>query len=801
MILCFLIYSINENTTTDYEYEKLSAAPYIRNYENQITTFGDIVLMARGQLEIDSDNNFILVERNNEGCMQDCNNEHIKTSSDNNNSNNMNISAYWIVERIRHKNEHKGHRYEFRITIYVMRRDRTDGKREITSYKTMRTKTFIMREEDYPKIFADTFDFHKNSQTKIQRRFFDITSLFNGKDDNREYDDRPVYYNRAPTQPGYLNIGEFYSPSLYYNNRAFNGYSGNDLYPSQPFIYDIRRPPIDNYHGGNHVRFPDEEIIIAKDQLVNPSGLGVDVPPVTATHLHHHYYLNKNKLPIVHATSIEKENIFDDERSPHRNTLENINHRTRGYLPKYNTDTKTQSPNIIPEQLPVPPSLEGNNYVVQTPYSYPVQVQLVTPPGRYFSTTQLHPDREDDSSEISYRRPKQKDPLSDSSQLPSQLFSPLVTNYQSLIPPTVKRPFRPSEQEKKKYSESDPMYHVDISTQPTESNENDHNDNIETNTEDHPKNHKNRIQYSETTTQLPQTDKPDFETSSPVYLGPEIYEQQYPRVVKTTKGIYKVHTFNQPVNQNPDDQIENFGEHPVTGNGNSNQENTEKPDSINAQLPPPERGVDVSVPYVESSIVTRKTLRPRLSVTPAISKEETKSTESSNVSTENNKSSTSKPTQNKFQKPRNRNYQRTTTEKPVLKWMPKRARYRTKSPNTSTSTTEQPTRSAEHITQSPSSTDKTQTEEIATKQSYSTSISVKYGKRLRKPKIFLPTIPPQENDDSFEMTKANLELLPSTVENMSIFKASEDENQTIPPVTAQRRRIARRRHFYVNQRE
>lgn len=228
----------------------------LNNERERNSRFGDVINFANGKLEMDKNGQYQLVEMH-DNCIKYCLEESIDGH---------NITAFWTVTKIRHRDEKRGYRFEWKITVRKLRNNRFDGKRNADQNPSVRS--FVIRDQDYPKYFETAPP--RKPKAKMEKRVF-----------NTAYDrsEQPFQldYRAHPASPSnqydrgveHLNIGEYYA-------------KGSALAANK-------------YH--DH----------------NPVGAQAGVAPLTAAndnHLHHHYFLNKNEVPIFHTSHFEKVSAF-----------------------------------------------------------------------------------------------------------------------------------------------------------------------------------------------------------------------------------------------------------------------------------------------------------------------------------------------------------------------------------------------------------------------------------------------------------------------------------------------------------
>uniref|UniRef100_A0A182MWT0 Uncharacterized protein n=1 Tax=Anopheles culicifacies TaxID=139723 RepID=A0A182MWT0_9DIPT len=146
-------------------------APYIGVIDLSVPRFGDIVELAHGRLEQEGDESYFLVQQ------QDGKLDEIH----------RNVTALWKVERIRHRDDLRGHRYELKFTIAPSKvstneepnQPALEGEQE-QSEIPVQNRTYIIRDEDYPKYFApmisspNAIPMHRKNDQMFDRTFFDM---------------------------------------------------------------------------------------------------------------------------------------------------------------------------------------------------------------------------------------------------------------------------------------------------------------------------------------------------------------------------------------------------------------------------------------------------------------------------------------------------------------------------------------------------------------------------------------------------------------------------------------------------
>lgn len=510
-----------------------------------------------------------------------------------------------------------------------------------------------MREQDYPKYFDETM----KPNGKIQKRFFDLV----GSLSENPYEEYRIpftvggYKNRYPED---LNTGEYYHPKR----------DDEDFY---------QRPiaTTSSSYGG-HIQFPDASV--ATNDFLEATRNYPSINPFTSTHLHHHYYLNRNNVPLVKATGYEKETVYDNYQEPIRVRSPQIDeittqiqqqqqsdHRHSGKqepsaapqnnaIPTavgvgYNFYTEQprnvydvsdssglvfanppnlQTPYSLSNQVPAPP-LQFGQFYQQTPYSHPLQLQLVTPPQQFLGNVR-------DNAAITAA------PFHVGQQFTLDPYRPVVD-----FPSRFNRQQFPIQQnnevnynqqfEPNRYSEPDPIYHGEnVRLPPYNTRQVGFDPVIDIG------NQQQHQQPTQNPNQIPANAKPEQHT------------------LKTDNGGYEI-IDPSDLEQRPERlRVKLATEAPLQQQQQQNDRNenqTKYPDSINAQLPPPEQDDDLTVPYVESSVVTQTSVA-----------------QSTSVESKDNRKHHSGYDKPKRIRPRGYYGPRTSTEKPILKWMPKKTK-------------------------------------------------------------------------------------------------------------------------------
>lgn len=707
-------------------------------------------------------------------------NECKKLNCSLNGDDDKNITAFWLVEKVRHKDEKQGHRYELRITVFPIKKYRAESKRDATENQPKR-RSFVIREQDYPKYFDESM----KPNSKIQKRFFDLV----GSLSERPFEQYEIpfsvgrYQNRYPND---LNTGEYYHPKR--NGELF-----------------YQRPTATTSSYGGHVQFPSA--IAATNDYLETTGT-YPISPFTSTHLHHHYYLNRNNVPLIKATGFEKETVFEDPSSDDYRTqlrvrnppIEEVSqstdhsHSNKGHQQEpsaspqnnpiptavgigYNFYTEQprnvyevsdssgnifgnhqslQTPYSLTEQVPAPPVQFGQFYQHNHnhAYSHPLQLQVATPPQQYLVNGLENAPITAAPFNIR-QQPYQLEQFRPVIDYPSRFNRQQFPIQNNDVNVNYNQQFEPN-----RYSEPDPIYHGEnvpiapytrqVGFDPVIDIGNHHQQTTSAPTPT----------PTESANQNQANVKPEKQTE----LKSEGDEYEFNPVVNVRKRPERQRVKTQSKVKQQQKQLDRT------------ENQTKYPDSINAQLPPPEQDDDLTVPYVESSVITQTSLI------------QSTSAESNDYS----KHSTG------YEKPRRvrpRGYYgpRTTTEKPILKWMPKKTK-----PKGSVTIIEDADESAS--TASPVTTEavitvtpvNTRSEEPRT--SISTSISVQVGSKSAAPVlsdteqttsstnsssdsresegVFLPTVIPD-----VQLVRGIIEAVRTNHSNLKLFRSGEvDDN-------------------------
>lgn len=508
-----------------------------------------MINLANGKLEMDSNGNFQLVEII-DNCIKYCLEESIEGH---------NISAFWSIYKIRHRDEHRGYRYEWKITVRKLRNSRIDGKRSTEHGSNVRS--FLIRDQDYPKFFDIIAK--PNKQPKMEKRIFN--TLYDKSEHPFHLDYRSHLLNdQNQFDHGIenLNIGEYFAKG------------------SAPVIkYQVR--------DGNF-------------------------PPENNNHLHHHYFLNKDEVPIFKTSHFEKVSAFPAQYNsltfpngavqPSQISIPRVHNQLDNYrevLP-----TTSQSPFHFPDEVklqePIHPTTYRGHYddnresILETDVKEnnfnplpPQHIhhhdrnQIISFPARHANVIPIPSISTTPNSYALHLNTSPPPSIQSiySKQFPSTkaLPSPIHPNlffWQGHLPNGPQYDFVASfPYHENKFSELDPIYHgsTDLSTPP-------------------------EVEPS----RIPELDveihNPDAEYVSQLPLQDISDNNSYDSSTTTED--------HQTTSTNTDPSFTTPYNAPMTtikaAKIKVNNERNSYPDSINAQLPPPDSGTDVRVPYVET---------------------------------------------------------------------------------------------------------------------------------------------------------------------------------------------------------
>ncbi|XP_055614316.1 mucin-2-like, partial [Uranotaenia lowii] len=151
-----------------------------------------------------------------------------------------NVSAFWKVERIRHRDDHRGHRFELKFTVAPVKDFQLDENAIVN-------RSFIIRDEDYPRYFGTVSPnaipmTKRNDQTtpSQDRAIFDPVYPYHPQYAHTRY------YSR-PTQSS-LTLGEYLIQSLF---------SSADTTPKVQHHHYMSSSGMKLGSAFNRIKFPD----------------------------------------------------------------------------------------------------------------------------------------------------------------------------------------------------------------------------------------------------------------------------------------------------------------------------------------------------------------------------------------------------------------------------------------------------------------------------------------------------------------------------------------------------------------
>lgn len=339
-------------------WKDIKRAPFKLNGKPKGPVFGDIAILSRGRLVQNEDGYQFIQDDNVEECIE-C---HLYSARPNEleaekmfacrgeDCNNRGLKALWTVRRIRHRNYDTGNppfRYELMFSISSAKQDGQDLNYNIPS------QTFTISEDD--KLIK--------KEGKRKGKFLEgekVNKRPSGGGAIQFPDSRPSHvpsgFLENPRDD--LNIGEV----LLDNNRAFQTRQpkpiiNHDVHPSGDFNnFNVVKKDPENYE---------------------------NLP--TITHLHHHFYLNDQGLPMIFEKNYNHDTVIENMQRYHEVT--------------------TNAPENFPVREQAVSSTENPNYtenrddigIFENPPSTQAPARVVTigefrkPRKRPLSTTQVSP--------------------------------------------------------------------------------------------------------------------------------------------------------------------------------------------------------------------------------------------------------------------------------------------------------------------------------------------------------------------------------------------------------------------------
>lgn len=458
-------------------------------------------------------------------------------------------------------------------------------------------------------------------------------------------------------------------------------------------------------------------------------------------------------------------------------------------------------PPILINQIPI-----GPNQIIPVaqpiPYNMPLQlITHQTPPGVSSQMPQLPQLQQMPLTTFRYM-PTSQPPFTSAAQtasstafLPSEQFTPSPSGHYPLqsirnnilsehqrYPPTATESYRPFYESEKhdtgnRFSEPDPVYHTRVPS----------------------------FKHLPATPATTQMEASVSSTYTPSHLITPPYSPYSHRTTFSMTNSEGSTTANvQAKITNVSQKLNNFKDFKHRNNNNVNYLKTEnelrpkgtvesvnlyeklstthKPDSINAQLPAPDNDDNYRIPYIGSTRAPTTALYTRATTVPSTTRTTmTKIYPVSTISTFSSPGATTAmyETQSGFRPMKNRYMFRTTTEKPVLKWIPKKHRIKAQLPTTNSPSSV----NTEAMEDFPSSTDTSKFERSEKKRGRN-----RYSKRRNSTNIFTSTTITPEPHHSFSKKNddlSNMDVEPHTSQSLitsfSIETNSEKQNLISEP--------------------
>lgn len=622
--------------------------------------------MASGRFEINEYGDAAIVELP-ENCVRSCSPEYI---------NGNNVTAVWSVEKIRHRDANRGHRFEMKISVKPIKNIRYDNRRD-ANINQIKSRNFLIKDNDYPKYFVEPPN-KQRMEKRVFNMFYDNTEI----PFNLNYGRRPMPIRPMPN----LNTGEFF------------------MGPSMAPLH------------GRPMRYPEPQQLPIQSQYPprQPNlfdGFSpVPLQKVPPANLHHHYFLNKDEAPIFKATLFEEPKLYSPQPPPMHSTMPSIFQNQRpNLLPFGGIQYPIRFPGLENQPRPTPNHIHPNEHFNGfNQFKAPIQVNYPIPANQIdFSKTafgEIDPKKIYEINNNVLSTPK---PFTNN-RIPSQINSPQFVYQLNPTQGPSPIPFFANDANPIQYSPQfshasqpnvDQLYWLNPS-----------------NVQSFPRNNGN-FQAS-----FPLTES-TFSELDPIY-----HNRQEPAVIVTPINVIplnnneadgqQIRSTLQSPTQNPGTSLA-----PLTENTPSTQidatystpydtipttirnsdfktdrkrerNRSNYPDSINAQLPPPDSDDDLRVPYVDETARANKPLYDQVTLIESSDEQNAANSKSDYVTTvanqqnvkinENHRNGDSRQrnvVQNRF-KTRKTSFDTTamptttSTEKPASKWQPKRVRQR-----------------------------------------------------------------------------------------------------------------------------
>jgi len=313
----------------------LLQAPYVGSAKYDPSAFGDIVVLAKGKLKKFANETF-LFEEIHDACEYQCQNNADKYLE--------NVTALWMVERIRHRDAERQYRYDLKFTIVPIFSGRNALIKSNNLEERLRNilkKTFILRDTDYPKYFQQIVP-------KIARRSDVNRSMPSYVTPNHLM--HPVYAYSQPPKMHHLNMGEFMKKQAYVVPKppSLNNYYVNNRYP---------------------IRFPDSRENFSSLK-VSPYRMKVPIKieeERQEAHIVNNVVDHRGAVDLSNKQTAQSFANFNSQQSH-----SNVNNSPLKPLPARSTGLFMSQPAILLPQMPI-------SLFHVAPYTIPLHLQVSTP--------------------------------------------------------------------------------------------------------------------------------------------------------------------------------------------------------------------------------------------------------------------------------------------------------------------------------------------------------------------------------------------------------------------------------------
>ncbi|KAL7019861.1 hypothetical protein ACKWTF_011277 [Chironomus riparius] len=317
--------------------DMLLQAPYVGSANFDPSAFGDIVILAKGKLKKFTNETY-LFEEIHDVCEYQCQNNADKYLE--------NVTALWMVERIRHRDAERQYRYDLKFTIVPIFSGRNALLKSNNLEERLRNilkKTFILRDTDYPKYFQQIVP-------KIARRADINRSMPSYVTPNHLM--HHAYSYSHPPKMHHLNMGEFMKKQAY-------------VVPKQPsqnnyYVQNINRYPI---------RFPDsrENFSSLKSPPYRAKLPIKEEEERQEAHIVNNVVDHRGAVDLSNKQTAQSFANFNSQQSH-----SNVNNSPLKSLPARSTGLFMSQPAILLPQMPI-------SLFHVAPYTIPLHLQMSTP--------------------------------------------------------------------------------------------------------------------------------------------------------------------------------------------------------------------------------------------------------------------------------------------------------------------------------------------------------------------------------------------------------------------------------------